>query len=324
MFGRTLLLLSFLASPALADVQAAIEGHIERGYTNLLSATTELSAAASTDCSPDTVRPHFHKAYDAWISISHIQFGPIEDQALTLNMSFWPDPKDSTGKALARLTAASNPIVDQPESFGDVSAAAQGFTALERLLDDAQSNPAYAGRLTRAIATHLARKSVSIEEDWPAFAALMTSGGADGNTRFQSGDEARRALYTALFTGLEFLHDQRLGRPLGTFDRPRPRRAEAHRSERSLRHVQLQLAALEALATTMTDSDLTATKAAFANARTRPAELDDPALQGVADPGGRFRVELIQQAVRAIQVAVTDEIGTPLGITAGFNSLDGD
>ena len=58
MFGRTLLLLSFLASPALADVQAAIEDHIEPGYTNLLSATTELSTAASTDHLPDTVRPH--------------------------------------------------------------------------------------------------------------------------------------------------------------------------------------------------------------------------------------------------------------------------
>jgi len=310
--------------PAFADVQRAIDMHILPGHATLSTRTAELANAAQTDCSPDAMRPAFHAAYDAWISISHIQFGPIEDQALTLHMSYWPDPKDSTGKALARLIAAADPIVDQPEAFGDVSAAAQGFTALERLLYDTQSDAAYACRLTRAIATDLARKSAAITVDWPTFAVLMRSAGADGNTRFQNEDEARRALYTALSTGLEFLHDQRLGRPLGTVERPRPLRAEARRSNRSLRHVQLQLAALETLATAMTDGDLSATKATFAAARARAEALDDPALQGVVAPSGRFRVELIQQAVRAVQIAVIDEIGTPLGITAGFNSLDGD
>ncbi len=312
------------ALPAVADVQRAIDTHILPGHVALSMRTAELANTAQADCSPEAVRPAFHAAYDAWISISHIQIGPIEDQALTLHMSYWPDPKDSTGKALARLTAAADPIVDQPKAFGDVSATAQGFTALERLLYETQTDAAYACRLTQAIARDLARKSAAINADWPAFATLMRSAGADGNTRFQNEDEARRALYTALSTGLAFLHDQRLGRPLGTFERPRPLRAEARRSERSLRHVQLQLAALETLAAAMTDSDLSATKAAFAAARARADALDDPALQGVADPGGRFRVELIQQAVRAIQIAVIDEIGTPLGITAGFNSLDGD
>ncbi|WP_147112527.1 imelysin family protein [Tateyamaria sp. syn59] len=310
--------------PAVADVQRTLDTHILPGHAALVEETTKLTEAAQADCTPEALRPAFHDAYDAWISISHIQFGPIEDQALPLAISFWPDPKDSTGKALARLTAATDPIVDDAEAFSDVSAAAQGFTALERMLYDNQPDADYACRLTQAIATGLAQKSGSIQADWPAFATLMTTAGDDGNTRFQTPIEAKRALYTSLSTGLEFLHDQRLGRPLGTFDRPRPRRAEARRSERSLQHIQLQLEALEALATTMTDTDLTATKAAFAEARTRANALDDPALQGVADPAERFKVEVLQQSVRAIQVAVIDEIGTPLGITAGFNALDGD
>ena len=74
----------------------------------------------------------------------------------------------------------------------------------------------------------------------------------------------------------------------------------------------------------MTDTDLTQTRAAFAQARSRANAIDDPALQGVADPAQRFKVEVLQQAVRAVQVAVIDDIGTPLGITAGFNALDGD
>ena len=96
----------------IADVQRAIETHILPGHTALAQATDALASYAAENCAPDAVRPPFHAAYDAWISISHIQFGPIEDQALTLQMSFWPDPKDSTGKALGRLVAAQDPIVD--------------------------------------------------------------------------------------------------------------------------------------------------------------------------------------------------------------------
>ena len=321
---RLALALCLTALPAFADVQRAIETHILPGHTALAQATDDLASYAAENCAPDAVRPPFHAAYDAWISISHIQFGPIEDQALTLQMSFWPDPKDSTGKALGRLVAAQDPIVDDPGSWGEVSAAAQGFTALERLLYEPQTDTDYSCRLTQVIATGLADKSAAILADWPNFAMLITTAGADGNTRFQSEDAARRALYTALSTGLEFLHDQRLGRPLGTFDRPRPRRAEARRSERSQRHIELSLAALEDLATSMIDGDLTGTRAAFAKAQEMTAALDDPALAGVSDPIRRIRVEALQRTVRDIQNAVNTEIGKPLGITAGFNSLDGD
>ncbi|MEM6941601.1 MAG: imelysin family protein [Pseudomonadota bacterium] len=320
------LALAFLAlsSPAFADVSAAIDRHILPRHAALATATQALAAAAAADCTPAAVRPAYQAAYDAWISVGHIQFGPIEDQGLSLAMAFWPDPKDSTGKALARLTTSADAIVDDPAAWGEVSAAAQGFTALERMLYDPQPEAVYACRLTRAIAAGLAQKSDALATAWPDFATLMRSAGEAGNGRFQSTAEAQRALYTALSTGLEFLHDERLGRPLGTFDRPRPRRAEARRSARALRHISLSLAALEELATVMYDGDLTETKSAFAAAKEAAARIDDPALAGVADPLQRIRVEALQRSVRDIQNAVNTEIGKPLGITAGFNALDGD
>jgi len=319
---RLALVLTVVASPALAEIERAIDTHILPGHAALRDATSTLAQAADADCTPAAVQPAFHAAYDAWIGISHIQFGPIEDQGLSLAMSFWPDPKDSTGKAIGRLTADADPIVDDPSQFGEVSVAAQGFTALERLLYEDQPDPDYACRLTRAVATGLARKADTLVDGWDTHAELMRSTGE--NDRYQTAQDANRALYTALSTGLEFLHDQRLARPLGTFDRPRPRRAEARRSDRSLRHIELSLAALENLATTMFDGDLTETRAAFVEARERAAELDDPALAGVADPSKRFKVEVLQRAVNDIRNVVNTEIGKPLGITAGFNALDGD
>ena len=52
--------------------------------------------------------------------------------------------------------------------------------------------------------------------------------------------------------------------------------------------------------------------------------LPAAAFAGVAEPVRRFRIEALQQAIRDIQIAITQDIGIPLGISAGFNSLDGD
>lgn len=324
MLSRLLLILACVATPAISDVRQALDAHILPGQQRLAETTEALARQSETQCDPHSVQPAFHDAYDAWIGIEHIRFGPVEDLGLGIAMSFWPDPKDRTGKALARLMADEDEIVDDPARFPEVSAAAQGFTALERLLYEDQTNAAYACRLTRAIARGLADKADAINAAWPAFALLMTTAGADGNLRFQSEAEAKRALYTALTSGLEFLHDQRLGRSLGTFDRPRPLRAEAWRSARSLRHVATSLKALEDLATAFFDGAMPQTMAAFDAARARAAAIDDPAFAGVADPITRIRVEALQQAVQDIRAAVSTEIGETLGISAGFNALDGD
>jgi len=56
-----------------------------------------------------------------------------------------------------------------------------------------------------------------------------------------------------------------------------------------------------------------------------PAEgLDDPALAGVAEPQGRLRVEALQQSINDIRSLAAAQLGPTLGISAGFNSLDGD
>ena len=324
MLKRFAVVVFSLASPCLADVTSVLDRHILPDYAKLVESTGKLETATAQDCAPEAVIPAFHDAYDAWIRVSHIQFGPIEKNALGLSMSFWPDPKDSTGKAIARLVKAKDPIVQDRIRFRQVSAAAQGFSALERLLFETQPDPDYACALTRAVAAGLAEKAIAIHTGWSEFTELMLSAGQDGNTRFQTKEDVDRTLYTALSTGLEFLHDQRLGRPLGTFERPRSRRAEARRSGRSLRHIELSLNALESLAVSFSDGDLTQTRSAFAKAKERVKTLDDPTLAGVADPAKRIRVEALQRTIRDIQNAVNSEIGKSLGITPGFNSLDGD
>ncbi|MEM7645132.1 MAG: imelysin family protein [Pseudomonadota bacterium] len=134
--------------------------------------------------------------------------------------------------------------------------------------------------------------------------------------------EVDAALFTALMTGLAHMADKRLGEPLGTFDRPRPLRAELHRSDQSMPMVIAALEALRDLAATLADAS--DTDAAFVRALEAAARIETPDLSQVADPGGRLRVETLQTAVNAIRRAADREIGGGLGVVQGFNAADGD
>ncbi|WP_170763775.1 imelysin family protein [Ruegeria lacuscaerulensis] len=314
--------------PILSDT---VEAHILPGFAALSDATATLTQAAQTDCAPGSpqLRAAFHKAFDDWISVSHLRFGPTEVQDRAFALAFWPDTKGFTPKALTGLIATEDTAVRSPEAFAETSIAGRGFFALEQMLYDPrfseQGSEAYRCALVQAIAADIDGNASAINTDWASYATALTQPG--GDSPYRSDDEAMQELYKALITGLEFTSDTRLGRPMGIFHRPRPSRAEARRSERSLRHVELSLAALRELAIRLS-ADHPGIAAdlddAFAKAITRAQSLDDPSFADVATPQGRLRVEALQQSISDIRAIASAELGPTLGISAGFNSLDGD
>lgn len=315
--------LSALAVPAVADVPQAVTGQALPGFAAFAAATAALDSAAQADCTAQALQPAWNTAFDAWLGVSHLSLGPLEDQGLTLAIAFWPDPKGLGQKALNGLVAAGDMAALAPDAIAQQSIAVRGLFTLERLLYS-EPQDAFHCALTRAVATDLAATAAMADVGWrDGFAATLLTAGDTGNPRYLTQAEARQALFTALMAGLEFTADSRLGRPLGTFDRPRPERAEAIASGRSLRNVALSLTALRALAVALAP-DSPATQAAFDRALALAATLDDPVLAGVADPVGRLRVEILQQAVAAIRAAALTEVGSALGVGAGFNSADGD
>ena len=176
--------------------------------------------------------------------------------------------------------------------------------------------------LRQATAADLSGMTQAVVDEWPAHAALLQNPD-DANPSYLSQEEARQALFTQLVTGLTSVAETRLGRPLGTFQKPRPERAEAISSGRSLRNIILSLTGLRDLALAL-HPDAPQTRAAFDRALSLAAELDDPVLAGVSNPQGRLKVEILQQAVQAAQAAAEAEIGTALGVSTGFNAKDGD
>ena len=320
------LALSALAAPpsARADVAEVVQNHALPGYAALAEAASALDAAAQADCAPAALAPAWNATFDAWMAVQHLHLGPIEEAGRGLAIHFWPDPK-GRGRAAQRALLAADPATLTPETFADQSVAARGLMALERLLfpgaDALQGDTCSLIRLTTS---DLARTTAEISSLWQqGFATSLTTAGEPGNPRFLSQAEARQALLTQLTTGLEQLADQRLGRPLGSFDKPRPDLAEAHASARSLRNVTLSLQALRDLTVNLAP-DSPKSRAAFDTALARATALNDPALAGVADPAGRLRIEILQQSIRATRDAVLAELPPQLGVGVGFNALDGD
>ena len=179
-----------------------------------------------------------------------------------------------------------------PEAVARASVAARGLGALERAIFEDAAPCA----LTQALADDLAATASAIRDGWDGFAQALRTAGRPGNDRFLAPEEAQAAFLTALTTGPEHTAENRLGRPLGTFDDPRPSRAELPRSGLSLPLVAAALMGMRDL--TVVLADVPRTVAALDRALMQARALDDPALAGVADPAARFRIEALQTTVR--------------------------
>lgn len=313
----------FAASTAQADYPEAVRDILTPGYAAFETAALQLAATAQQTCDAEAIIPAWHAAFDAWLFVAAIKIGPVEQDGMGLAIAYWPDPKGLGAKAQRSLLTASAEDL-QPEKFAHQSVAARGLTGLERLLwpnSDLKSDPC---PLIRATADDLARMSSLIRSQWESdFAKTILTAGAPENSTFLTRSEVRQSLFTQIDAELSFDRDQRLGRPLGSFDRPRPELAEARASGRSLRNVTLSLRALRALSESLTP-DIPKTLAAFDHALTLAEELNDPTFDGVADPATRLKVEILQQAINSIQQVARQELARDLDVDLGFNAADGD
>ena len=311
------------ATPALADFPETVSQHILPGYAAFAQASDDLAQAATASCDATVLQPAFHAAYDAWLGVQHLRFGPVEQDGIGLAIEYWPDPKGSGAKAQRGLLLGDAAAL-LPENFADQSVAARGLSGLERLLYPAQPLPADPCPLIRATALDLARVANLINAAWlSGYANTLLTAGEPGNATYLTRPEARQVLFTQIIAALEFVQDQRLGRPLGSFDKPYPERAESAASGRSLINVALALHSLRAMVATLSP-DVPQTMAAFDRAIALADGLDDPVFAGVATPQGHLRVEILQQSITALRDTALAELGPELDVGIGFNAADGD
>lgn len=268
----------------------------------------------------------WHDATAAWISVSHLRFGPTEADNRSFALSYWPDPRNATPRALTAL------LRDDAPAIADASIAGRGFYAMEFLLFD----PAFAGVDGRCdLIADLARDShsmaLAIDGDWQErYANLMRDAAAGTvNDTYHNEAEVLQELYKATITGLEFTIDMRLGRPLGTFDNPRPLRTEMHRSARALDNIALSLKSTGELAAILSNDALA--EEIFGRVSDIQEQIalisqrdGGPDLSLVDRPREHVVIEGLQVCIMKLHDLLVEYLGPDLGVIEGFNATDGD
>ncbi len=120
-------------APAYADVKQAVDV-TKRFHQSFVIEAESLAVGAEKSCAASSLKLAYHKAFDAWITASIIQFGPIDDIGGPLSIAFWPDKKGFTVKTVKRLIQEDEVVIADDGQFAEVSVAGKGFLALDLLL----------------------------------------------------------------------------------------------------------------------------------------------------------------------------------------------
>lgn len=340
MFNRKVLALigfACLAVPATADnvdhdaLRERSLGVLKAQFSAFRNATSVLAKTATSHCAGETSRAAyvgaFRKAWLAWAPLDAYQFGPIVQRGTVLSVGFWPDKKNYVGRGLKPLLTESPEALTDPTTIAKHSAAVQGLPAIERLLyDEASACPAIIG-----ISAFVATTGDTLYHDWFApggWAELTRTAGPD-NPVYVSHDEFTKVLYTAVDFELTRIADARLGRPLGRFDAPRPRQAEAWRAGLSLSIIDAQLQGIAKLldqgfAGAILEADRLRLLGEIDRTRDRISTIGASLDKAVSDPMTRIRVEGSQSQVHNLRLQVAEVIGPSLGVETGFSAADGD
>lgn len=354
----------FIAAPALAPAQEArvpaeayaevnaalVKHHVMPRYQRLVTATVDLSKASEGLCSGgeaaglDAARARYHETMDAWMGVQHLRFGPVELFMRAFRLYFWPESQDKVAEAVRKLLAKDDPGLFAPDRFRNTSVAVQGLPALEYLLygsDTIAPGSKHCGLLT-AIAANMRDMAAAIVADWQGsdadFAGMVSAPGPD-NRYFATHKDATLAFFKSFHGGLQALADIKLKPVFGdSIGAARPRLVESRLSERALRNIVVNLAALEALyrgeggaglgelvRKFSSDAELDPLmRKAFRITRETARAIEGPLAEAVRDPGRRPEVEKLLTQVLALKQIVRTRLAAALELQVGFNALDGD
>lgn len=322
-----------------ARVNATVtEQHILPAYDHFAQAGSALADTATSFCaqvderSVASFQSAWHDAMDAWQGVQHIRFGPITYFNWQYRLQFWPDDRGIGSRQLTALIAAQDDAALTPDAFGNQSVGVQGLPALESLLfsEDAVSElqDGYRCTLAQAIGRNIGDIAMGVDQRWrEEFSLTMRM--EDDSTWFEDEQDVTTELLKALIETLPLLSEQKLALPLGDArEAARPRRAESWRSERSLRNIRTNVAALSALAASPLAEVLPASRqaeiaAGFSALENRLAALPDALTPLLANAEGYAELQALQAEINALYETLEAAV-KETDLYLGFNSLDGD
>ncbi|GAB2175856.1 imelysin family protein [Dongia sp. agr-C8] len=339
--------LGVIAAPAQAADFAAFNANYARdvvtpafkalaGETRKLAQAADDFAAQPSQDGFAALRITFDSVSDAWMQAQFFRLGPLGAQQRAERFEYWPEKRPIIDKQLATLLAKADPATLAADKFAQASVAVQGLPALERLLyGDTARQVLSAGPEQKARIAVIQAIAHNLDNVAQELAAAWEQAQADPKLFAQDPNEAAAQLYAGLMSGLQIVSDQKIAGPRGqTLDKAKPKSAEQWRAGRSLKNIKLNLQALrDAMAGTSGFSNLLgadqaalkdeiskAFDAALAAVDAAPEPLDT----AVTDAEGRKKVGSLLIAVNHLRDVLNQKVPAALGISLGFNEMDGD
>lgn len=326
--------------------QRVLSNYIEPATNRFLGATetlrTELHQACSGGASSTT--PRMTKAFNdvvlAWSGLSFLRFGPLVQDNRYERIFFWPDPRGLVYKQTASLLKENTPRTAQDVSSHSV--AVQGLPALEYLLfaqGGLVQQQAIEGSarcdLAGAIAANLQNQAQLLKRQWSShgdFGKLFVEPGQT-NPVYRTSIEVNNELIKAVSTGLQFVMQVQLAPALRSEQQAVDvRRLPFWRSGVSPSYVSGQFQGMKQLILAANYQQTTSEHSwivdALASELERAAQVSKRL--AIADQQRMQQGPLYQGLHLASLVATNakslleQDLAPVLGVSIGFNALDGD
>lgn len=312
-----------------------IKHHALPRYQALAQTTSALAQQADGFCATSgkvsllQLQKHYTQAFAAWMGVQHIRFGPVLRQDRYYRLQYWPDKHGQGARQLRRLFASENKPDFTIRPIGKMSVALQGFGTLERLLFGPGNLELQGFKCTliKAIGGNLSAMARSLFKDWQKFQP-------------KSDKETVRNFLRSFTDQLQTIKLLKLERILGkSIKKTRTRRVENRWSQTSLFSIVSNLKALEALVSgengglglkialqdddegrDMANSISESLQFGARFAGTRKISL----AKAVKDKTARGQIVFLVSHIQNIYETSAEFLAPALGVTLGFNALDGD
>ncbi|MDF1736694.1 MAG: imelysin family protein [Minwuia sp.] len=343
--------------PALADAtpaQAALQQRLVEtvlvetilpDHAALVQATADQQRAMRAACetpSPDSLtdaQTAFRDLVAAFSRVEMYRFGPGREDNRLARLNFWPDRRGLGLRQVRRILEEEDQSATDPATLRGKSVAVQGLSALEQVLADASDGviPGFACRYGTAIADVTHETAEALLTGWQdSQAGLLRQPGPE-NPLYRDQGEAVKALLKAAMEQLIIVEQQKLGRVLR--DGPasaNPLSAPFRLSGMTLHAVTVNIAASRAVLAhpdmadlgdpdlhnlfRELDFELKQSETAIRMALEHPGGI----AERIADPATHDLLQFARIPLRAAIDLHDTRLLPTLGLTKGFNALDGD
>ncbi len=351
----TAFVLSFAIAPALAtpDFETAVTTVIERvvvpAHESFSDAATAQAITMERLCAqPGTgslvdARAAFETLALAWSRIEMFRFGPARTENRFEKLFYWPDRKGRGLKQVQAILATEDETASAAKRLSQKSVAVQGLPALEFVLfgtgaDALESGSTFRCTYGQAIASVVADNATALLTGWTeadGFADAMRNAGSM-ESPYQSHQEAVQDLLRAASEQVQIVRDLKISASIGAGpEKAKPKRAPFWRSDLTMATMIANLDGVAALlsgglvALLPEDEIRHASALDFEMSQARKTldglkstGSDWTALAGQTEGHQKLSYTLIPLA-GAIRV-IAESFPAALGLTLGFNSLDGD